>query len=76
MNVQDLSGKGWGDTNPGNQIKVLVPHNDHTGLDSLDPGKYTLKVMASFDGQAWPEKAQVMHLNVSPPWWGTWWFRT
>jgi signal transduction histidine kinase len=42
---------------------------------NLDPGNYTLKVKASFDGKQWPEEAKILKINISPPWWKTWWFR-
>jgi ligand-binding sensor domain-containing protein/signal transduction histidine kinase len=42
---------------------------------SLDPGKYTLKVKASFDGKRWPDEARTLIIHITPPWWATWWFR-
>lgn len=42
---------------------------------NLAPGQYTLKVKASYDGQHWPEDARSLRILISPPWWGTLWFR-
>jgi ligand-binding sensor domain-containing protein/signal transduction histidine kinase len=42
---------------------------------SLDPGTYKLHIKASFDGKTWPSASQVMTITVTPPWWGTFFFR-
>jgi ligand-binding sensor domain-containing protein/signal transduction histidine kinase len=42
---------------------------------NLDPGTYTLKVKASFDGKQWPDEAKILKIVITPPWWATWWFR-
>jgi ligand-binding sensor domain-containing protein/signal transduction histidine kinase len=42
---------------------------------NLTPGEYTLKVKASYDGQHWAEEARSLRIIISPPWWGTFWFR-
>ena len=42
---------------------------------NLEPGNYTLKVKASFDGKNWPEQAQFLNITVAPPWWANIWFR-
>lgn len=38
---------------------------------NLAPGKYVLKVKASFDGKHWPDEARTLSIIVSPPWWAT-----
>ena len=52
------------------------PANYTIRYDELSPGKYTLVLQASnaagdFNG---PEK--ILVINISPPFWQTWWFRT
>ena len=42
---------------------------------NLAPGKYVLKVKASYDGINWPEEAKTLQLTVLPPWWETIWFK-
>ncbi|AHM58475.1 histidine kinase [Flammeovirgaceae bacterium 311] len=43
---------------------------------NLAPGKYELKVKASYDGIHWPEEAKTLSINIAAPWWETPWFRT
>jgi ligand-binding sensor domain-containing protein/signal transduction histidine kinase len=42
---------------------------------NLDPREYTLKVKSSFDGKTWPDEAVSLPIYITPPWWGTLWFR-
>ena len=42
---------------------------------NLHPGKYSLRVKASFDGKSWPKTAKQLNISIAPPWWATWWFR-
>ncbi|MBM2841898.1 MAG: response regulator receiver protein [Bacteroidetes bacterium] len=41
----------------------------------LDPGEYTFKVKASNNDGVWNEQGATVHLSITPPFWGTWWFR-
>ncbi|MFV1884816.1 MAG: two-component regulator propeller domain-containing protein [Balneola sp.] len=43
---------------------------------NLAPGKYTFRVKAANTNGAWNEKGTLLHINLLPPWWQTWWFRT
>src|SRR5262249_53669080 len=42
----------------------------------LDPGDYTFRVKASNNDGVWNEQGVALHLQILPPWWRTWWFRT
>lgn len=42
---------------------------------NLQPGRYTLKLKASYDGQNWSEEITKLNIVITPPWWQTWWFR-
>ncbi len=42
---------------------------------SLPPGRYVLHVRASNGDGVWNEEGARLRILVTPPWWGTWWFR-
>lgn len=42
---------------------------------NLDPGKYTLRVIASNNDGLWNNEGAKLQINILPPWWMTWWFR-
>jgi signal transduction histidine kinase len=42
---------------------------------NLSPGKYILKVRASYDGIHWSETPKVLKITIVPPWWSTLWFK-
>ena len=41
----------------------------------LDPGEYTFRVKASNNDGVWNEQGTSVHVSITPPYWGTWWFR-
>jgi signal transduction histidine kinase len=43
---------------------------------TLPPQKYTFRVQGSVRGGPWGEPGAALQINVLPPWWNTWWFRT
>jgi ligand-binding sensor domain-containing protein/signal transduction histidine kinase/DNA-binding response OmpR family regulator len=43
---------------------------------NLNPGKYTLKVKASNNDNKWNNRAVDLSINVLPPFWKTWWFKS
>jgi methyl-accepting chemotaxis protein len=43
---------------------------------NLSPGDYNLKVIASNNDGLWNEEGASFSIEVLPPWWATWWFRT
>lgn len=42
---------------------------------NLDPGKYRFCVKASNNDGVWNEKGTSISIIITPPFWGTWWFR-
>ena len=42
---------------------------------NLDPGKYVFHVQGSNSDGVWNEEGVSLPILVTPPWWGTWWFR-
>src|SRR5690606_10880421 len=42
---------------------------------NLDPGKYTFRVKASNNDGIWNEQGATLSIIVTPPVWGTWWFK-
>jgi signal transduction histidine kinase/CheY-like chemotaxis protein/ligand-binding sensor domain-containing protein len=44
----------------------------YSGLPS---GTYTLRVLASNNDGVWGDQEATLRITVTPPWWGTWWFR-
>ncbi len=43
---------------------------------ALPAGIYTFHVQGATDRGAWSEPGAVLRIQVLPPWWATWWFRT
>lgn len=42
---------------------------------NLPAGDYTFRVQASNGRAQWSDQEVALHIIVTPPWWGTWWFR-
>lgn len=45
-------------------------------ISSLPAGSYTLQVRAMNDNGTWSDRPATLAIEVAPPFWGTWWFRT
>jgi ligand-binding sensor domain-containing protein len=43
---------------------------------NLEPGNYTFQVKASNNDGVWNEEGIKLALNIAPPFWETWWFKT
>lgn len=43
---------------------------------NLDPGRYTFQVRAANKDGVWSDSAATLEIDVLPPYWKTWWFRT
>lgn len=43
---------------------------------NLDPGHYTFRVKGTNADGIWSLEDATINIFISPPWWGTWWFRT
>jgi signal transduction histidine kinase/CheY-like chemotaxis protein/ligand-binding sensor domain-containing protein len=53
-----------------------VGSNRRATYTNLDPGVYTLKVIAANNDGLWNEDGVSLKLHISPPFWKTWWFKT
>lgn len=42
---------------------------------NLDPGDYTFRVTGSNNDGVWNEQTTSLNIHITPPWWGTVWFR-
>ena len=43
---------------------------------NLKPGKYTFKVIGCNNDQKWNMDGDVLHIQIQPPWYWTWWSKT
>ena len=43
---------------------------------NLDPGHYTFHVQSRNSAGVWDRQGASLTLIITPPWWGTWWFRS
>jgi signal transduction histidine kinase/ActR/RegA family two-component response regulator len=43
---------------------------------SLPPGKYVFRVQASNNDGLWNQTGAALAIQILPPWWATWWFRS
>ncbi len=57
----------WNRVDPSHRIATFT---------TLPAGKYTLRVQGSNNRGVWNEQGATLRLEILPPWWGTWWFRT
>jgi signal transduction histidine kinase/ligand-binding sensor domain-containing protein len=71
---------------PRNQHRYMLDGLDHSWnrvdadhrvatFTTLPAGNYTLRAQGSNNRGVWNEQGVVLHLQILPPWWGTWWFR-
>lgn len=68
----------------GNKYKVLMEGVDHEEIfindlqqinySNLSPGVYTFKVWASNSDGIWCKEPKILTINISAPYWSTWWF--
>lgn len=42
---------------------------------NIPPGEYIFRVQGSNEDGVWNENGTSLSIIISPPWWGTWWFR-
>jgi len=42
---------------------------------NVSPGNYTFLVKATNNDGVWNENAYSVEINITPPFWATWWFR-
>jgi PAS domain S-box-containing protein len=69
-----------------NQYRYMLEPLDHSWnpvsadrrlapFTTLPAGNYTLRVQGSNNRGVWNEEGVALHLQILPPWWGTWQFR-
>jgi len=65
------------------KLEGLEPDWNEVGSDrrqatytTLPVGKYTFRVQGATSGGAWSEPGVAVSIEILPPWWGTWWFRS
>ena len=68
------------------RYRYQLEHFDRTWIDAgtrrtafytnIPPGRYTFRVLASFNGGAWSTTAAVLPLTIAPHYYQTWWFYT
>ena len=47
----------------------------YASYPNLSPGEYTFKVKGSNNDGVWNESGTSLSIIITPPWWGTWWFK-
>lgn len=55
---------------------VYSENRNFADYPNLKPGEYTFFVKAANKYGAWNEEGVSLNIQVLPPWWQTWWFRT
>lgn len=43
---------------------------------NLNPGRYVFHVQGANHDGVWNDEGATLEIEISPPWWGTWWLRT
>jgi signal transduction histidine kinase/streptogramin lyase len=43
---------------------------------NLDVGNYVFRAQGTNEDGVWNEQGRVLKITITPPWWGTWWFRS
>ena len=70
-----------------NQYRYMLEPLDHSWnqvdaahrmatFTTLPAGKYRLRVQGSNNRGVWNEQGIALQLQILPPWWNTWWFRS
>ena len=53
---------------------IYAGTNRSATYTNLDPGSYTFKVKGSNNDGVWNQKGNSIRLEITPPFWKTWWF--
>ncbi len=59
-----------------NKIWQHIGNQRTVTFTNLNPGTYTLKVKGANSDGVWNPEPILITLNILPPFWATWWFRT
>lgn len=51
----------------------ITGQRNYVSYTNLDPGKYTFNIKASNSFGIWNKKSKSILINISSPWWQTWW---
>jgi ligand-binding sensor domain-containing protein len=54
----------------------MVGNKRSATYTNLEPAKYTFQVKASNNDGVWNEEGVSVDIVITPPFWGTWWFKT
>lgn len=54
---------------------VEAGHAPEATFTNLDPGRYRFEVQGRNSAGIWDPVGASLSLLITPPWWGTWWFR-
>ena len=54
---------------------INAGHRTYASYTNIDPGLYTFQVKGAAGNDVWNEAGASMRIMISPPYWGTWWFR-
>jgi len=58
-----------------NQWNEIESDRRFATYTNLNPGDYVFWVKGSNNDGVWNEDGTTLHITITPPWWGTWWFR-
>ncbi|MFK7946262.1 MAG: two-component regulator propeller domain-containing protein [Saprospiraceae bacterium] len=59
-----------------NKIWQNIGNQRNVTFTNLNPGTYTLKVKGANSDGIWNDQPVSITINILPPFWATWWFRT
>lgn len=54
---------------------VYAETRRHADYPNLPPGRYTFRVKGANNQGVWNEQGTALRITITPPLWGTWWFR-
>jgi PAS domain S-box-containing protein len=54
---------------------IDIGRRRHITFTDLEPGEYTLLLKSANSDGIWSESPKALTIAISPPFWGTWWFR-
>jgi signal transduction histidine kinase/streptogramin lyase len=54
---------------------VMNGASNRATFTNLDPGRYTFLVQGRNSAGVWDPVGASLRIVITPPWWGTWWFR-
>jgi signal transduction histidine kinase len=54
---------------------VYAGNRRYAEYRDLNPGSYLFRVKGSNSAGVWSDEDTLVHITISPPFWGTWWFR-